>query len=291
MTTPNYSGSTSSGQFGNDAADTSATTTDGGAKQEAQQQAKQVAGTAADQSKHVAGVAKDQAQNVAAEAKYQARGLVDEAKAQVDEQSRTQKDRLANTLRTFSDDLEQMASKSDQSGMAADLARQVASKAKDVSSHLENHDPSDLLDDVRDFARRKPGMFLLGAAAAGMVAGRLARGAKEAKGNSDSSRSGYSQSGYSGSQGGYAGTQAGVYDTPSGTASGLPTAGVGYPAADPAYPVESNVGIGEQGYSEGWVEGDAPDPNIGLIGGDVTARPVVGGESTFIEDQMGRDKA
>ena len=35
--------------------------------------------------------------------------------------------------------------------------------------------PAQLLDDARDFARRKPGTFLLGALAAGVVAGRLFR--------------------------------------------------------------------------------------------------------------------
>ena len=39
---------------------------------------------------------------------------------------------------------------------------------------------ADLLDDIRSFARRKPGAFLLGAAVAGIVAGRMFRGAKDA---------------------------------------------------------------------------------------------------------------
>ena len=41
---------------------------------------------------------------------------------------------------------------------------------------LQNREPAELLDEVRSFARRKPGLFLLGAAAAGVVAGRLTRG-------------------------------------------------------------------------------------------------------------------
>jgi hypothetical protein len=149
------------------------------------QQAQQTAGTAADEGKHVAGTAGHEARQVASEAKSQARSLLDEATTQVDEQSRAQKDRLAETVRTFSDDLDQMSVQG--SGMASEMARQVAERARSLSSQLESKEPRELLDDVRDFARRKPGTFLLGALAAGVVAGRLTRGAKEAQSNGGSS--------------------------------------------------------------------------------------------------------
>ena len=101
-----------------------------------------------------------------------------EATSQVEDQSRTQRDRIVETLRTFGDDLDKMATQSD-GGMAADLAREGASRARELSSQLDGREPRDLLDDVRSFARRKPGTFLLGALAAGVVAGRLTRGAKD----------------------------------------------------------------------------------------------------------------
>jgi hypothetical protein len=169
--------------------------------------AQETAATAADESKHVAGVAKDEAQHVAEQAKQQARGLLDDAKSQVDEQSRSQRDRLVGTLQAFSDDLEQMASQGGRTGLATDLARQLAAKTRDLSSNLDGREPSDLLDDARDFARRRPGLFLAGALAAGVVAGRLARGAKQAQ----QTRS--------------------PYDDPRGTATGDPLAGTAYPSA------------------------------------------------------------
>jgi hypothetical protein len=43
---------------------------------------------------------------------------------------------------------------------------------------LQNREPADLLEEVRSYARRKPGTFLLGAALAGVVAGRLTSGIK-----------------------------------------------------------------------------------------------------------------
>lgn len=142
--------------------------------------ASEVAGTASDEGRHVASVAQDEARSVASEATAHARGLVDQATAQVEEQSREQARRLAGTVRTFGDDLHSMAEGS-QGGMAADLARQVADRARSLSSQLEDREPRELLGDVKDFARRRPGTFLLGALAAGVVAGRLARGAKEAQ--------------------------------------------------------------------------------------------------------------
>jgi vacuolar-type H+-ATPase subunit H len=223
MTTPHYTG------------DPGPTGVEG--EQDAKEQAKQTAGTATEESRHVAGVAKDEAQNVAAEARQQARTLKDEAMTQVDEQSRTQRDRLVDTLRTFSDDLEQMASQGGRSGMATDLTRQVAGKARELGSQLDGREPTDLLDDVRSFARRRPGAFLLGAVAAGVVAGRLTRGTKDASSGGSSPRS--------------------VYDDPRGTATGDPIQGTGYPAGDPAYP------SGVSGVSAEGATGEALDPEIG----------------------------
>jgi hypothetical protein len=141
--------------------------------------AQQVAGTATDEGKHVAGVAAEQAQNVASTAAEQARSVAGQAVGQVrdqlGEQATTQRDRLAGTLRSFGDDLESMASSQDAPGLAKDLAREVSDRARALGSHLEGRQPGELLEDVRDLARRRPGTFLLGALAAGVVAGRLLR--------------------------------------------------------------------------------------------------------------------
>jgi hypothetical protein len=146
------------------------------------ERAQQTAGTAAEEGKHVADVAAGEAKGVAAEAAQEARGVVDDAMTQVrrqlDDQGRQQKDRLAGTLSTFSDDLSRMAEGG--SGLAGQLAREAAARARALSSHLDGHEPGELLDDVRRFARQRPGTFLLGALAAGVVVGRLVRGTKDA---------------------------------------------------------------------------------------------------------------
>jgi vacuolar-type H+-ATPase subunit H len=180
-TTPNTSLGTSPGTHDTDdpaAGDSSSGVAD--KAQNAKHAAQETASTAADETRHVAGVAGEEARKVAGEAKDQARHLWDEALGQVDEQSRAQRDRLVGTLDSFSSDLVQMAEQSTTPGLAADVARQVAERARALGDHLDGRAPADLLDDVRSFARRRPGVFLLGALTAGVLAGRLARGAKAA---------------------------------------------------------------------------------------------------------------
>jgi len=213
---------------------TGAGSTGGGAND----QAKEAAGTAAEQGKHVAGTAADEAKNVGQEAKAQASNLLGEAKSQVDEQARSQRDRLVSTLRTFGDDIEKMANgEQTGGGMAQDLARQVADRAREFSSRMDGREPTELLDEVRAFARRRPGAFLFGALAAGVVAGRVTRGAKQAnQGPSyDSQVTGAGGTLPTSGQG-FTETS---YTEVTGTAAGAPTAGVGTPQTPPAYPAGS----------------------------------------------------
>lgn len=82
-----------------------------------------------------------------------------------------------------------MASSSDSSGIAAEVVRQAATRIQGVADWLESREPQDLVEDARNFARRKPGVFLLGAAAAGLAAGRLTRAGVDVKRDTSSSSS------------------------------------------------------------------------------------------------------
>jgi uncharacterized protein YjbJ (UPF0337 family) len=144
------------------------------------QRAEQVKGAVAEQSGEVAGTAKEQVQQVASEAAGQARDLAAEARDQVRQQTDTQRERLAGTLHQLGDELRSMAEQSSGSGVATEVARQAADRVHGLGSYVERNQPGDLLGDIRAFARRRPGTFLLGAAAAGVLAGRLTRGAKAA---------------------------------------------------------------------------------------------------------------
>jgi gas vesicle protein len=232
MTTADFGSHPASGSgSGDDSSSTSA-----------KDRATQAAGTAADEGRHVAGVAQDEARKVASEATDQVQNLLSQATSQVEEQSRTQRDRLVETMRTFGDDLDNMASQND-GGMAADVAHDVADRVRRLTSHLDGREPRELLDDVRSFARRKPGTFLLGALVGGMVAGRLTRGAKAAH---DAPSSGASEVTYQAPVVADVGGRTPPPPVAPGTATGEPLAGTGYPATPPVYPAGSEL-AGESG--------------------------------------------
>jgi len=140
-------------------------------------EAGRVADVAADAAHRVLGSGRDGAARVTAEAKTQTQGLVTEARAQLSEQAGAQQTRVAEGLRSLSDELSTMVNSSDGTGMAHDLVQQLASRAGSVSSWLDTRDPAALLQEARTFARRKPGAFIFFAVTAGVLAGRLTRNA------------------------------------------------------------------------------------------------------------------
>jgi len=135
----------------------------------------------ADAGRTVAETAATQADRVAGEARRQARGLFDEAREQLTEQARSGQRTAAQRLHTLADELRHMAGRGDQGSPAGGLARQAADRAGECAEWLERAQPGDLLEEVRGFAARRPGTFLLGAAVAGLVVGRLTRGAVDAR--------------------------------------------------------------------------------------------------------------
>ncbi|WP_211881441.1 hypothetical protein [Pseudarthrobacter albicanus] len=141
----------------------------------AQEQAGEVARQAADSARNVAETAKSEAANVAAEVKINAKDLLYQAKSDLTEQAATQQQKVAQGLRSISAELHSMASAPDQPGVAADLVRQAAERSSAVASWLDDRDPGSLLDEVKSFARQRPGTFLMLAAGAGILAGRLSR--------------------------------------------------------------------------------------------------------------------
>jgi gas vesicle protein len=155
-------------------------------KDVAKDQAAQVGQSAAEAGQHVAGVAKEQASQVTAEAGKQAKDLIAQAQVQLKEQAGTQQARLVSGLQSLRDELSSMVEKSENPGVATDLARQAADRSGSVANWLDGREPAAVLDDLTSFARRKPGAFLAIAAGLGLVAGRLTRGlAADAKSSDD----------------------------------------------------------------------------------------------------------
>ncbi|MFC7847621.1 hypothetical protein ACFUTU_04005 [Arthrobacter sp. NPDC057388] len=148
---------------------------DASKKDVAKDEAANVAGHAAGAAQNVAETAKTEAKNVAYEAKNSARDLLHQAKSDLTSQAGTQQTKAAEGIRNISSQLRSMADAPDQQGVASDLIRQAADRSADVASWLDNRDPGSLLDEVKSFARQRPGTFLLIAAGAGLLAGRLGR--------------------------------------------------------------------------------------------------------------------
>ncbi|GAA1404087.1 hypothetical protein ACFQZ4_50870 [Catellatospora coxensis] len=119
--------------------------------------------------------ATEQVQQVAQETGSQVRSLVDTATHELRDQAGTQQQRIAGGLHTIADDLSSMCQGNGSDRMAGQLMQQVSAGAHRTADWLEHREPGKVLDEVRDYARRHPGTFLLGALAAGLVVGRLTR--------------------------------------------------------------------------------------------------------------------
>jgi hypothetical protein len=142
----------------------------------AKDQAVQLGQGAAQAGQQVAGVTKEQVGQVAAEAGQQVKDLLGQAQTELSTQAGAQQQRVASGLRSLGDELRSMTDHGGEQGVATDLARQAASRSHDVAAWLDQREPGQLLSEVREFARNRPGMFLALAVGAGVAAARLGRG-------------------------------------------------------------------------------------------------------------------
>jgi ElaB/YqjD/DUF883 family membrane-anchored ribosome-binding protein len=264
------------------------------------------AGTVGHETKQAAGdvaqTAGQEAKQVTREATDQVRQLWSQTRRDLTDQAATQQTRVAGSLRELADQLGSMAGSADQDGMARGLVDDVARRAGDAASWLDQRDPGSLLDEARSFARQRPGTFLAIAAGVGVLAGRLSRSlVDEARDSDDSSStdvgastgaqfaetngsstygtSTYATSTYGGT--GYAAGTTGGYGDGIGTTgsnggTGMPTAtdpAASTPAATPVTPATV-------------VEGGATVPGDELPGAHRSSQPIApDGTPTPIDDQ------
>ncbi len=158
--------------------DSPSTTADGSSSTTdvAKDEARSVGQSTAQAGKQVAGTAAEQAQQVTQETRRQAQDLLAQGRSQATEQARNGQQKAAGSLSALADEMRTLTDGEGGSGPAHDLVRQATDAVEGLAGHLRDREPGDLLEDVRSFARRRPGMFLLGAAVAGVVAGRLTTG-------------------------------------------------------------------------------------------------------------------
>jgi hypothetical protein len=157
--------------------------------QDAAQQATARAGEVGDHAATAAGDVKDtavgQAQQVKDETVRQAKDVAAQAQSQLKEQARAQSQRASANLHDLGDELRQMA-QAGTGGPASQLADQAADRAHQLGGYLENREPGDIVDDMRHWARQRPGAFLAGAAVLGLAVGRIGRGVKDTSGSTSS---------------------------------------------------------------------------------------------------------
>ncbi|MEV0153845.1 hypothetical protein AB0H57_08910 [Micromonospora sp. NPDC050686] len=147
----------------------------GGTTDQARQAASQVGQQAAHAGGQVGHAAAEQGRQVAEQARQQARNLTGETTSQLHEQARTQQHRAADGLRGLGRELDTMADRGGDNGMAGEAVRRVAMVADRTAGWLDEREPGEVMDDVRRYAGQHPGMFLAGAAVAGVLVGRLTR--------------------------------------------------------------------------------------------------------------------
>ncbi|TQJ35050.1 hypothetical protein [Arthrobacter sp. SLBN-122] len=249
-------------------------------KEAAKEEAADVARTAAGSAQNVAQTAKGEAANVAHEAKANAQDLLHQAKSGLTSQAGTQQQKAAEGIRNISSQLHSMASSPDQQGMASDLVRQAAERTSSMASWLENREPGDLLNEVQRFARNRPGTFLLLAAGAGVLAGRLTRGLTAGAPGSSSSTSTGSRAGLSGQ---YSGTPYG--DQYSQT---TPVAGGTVPPPPVQLPGPATTTAGYDGGAPGSSYPEAAGPASGLDSPQLVEEPWSGNQ---LSDDPLRDRA
>lgn len=135
-------------------------------------EAARVGQSAKDAGDRVARTAAGQARQVTAETTHQARDLLEQGRQQLREQAAFQQEKVALRLTTIANELREMAHSS-KSAPVSELAHHGAESLHQLASWLKDQQPGELLEQARRFARRRPGVFLLGAALAGVAAGRL----------------------------------------------------------------------------------------------------------------------
>ena len=169
----------------------------------AKDEAAQVGQVAASAATDVAGTAKQQAGHVAGEAVNQLRSLTDDARNQASQQASNATEQLSTRVRSLAGEMRDLGQgKGDANGTIAGLVQQLADRGEQLADQISARGPGGLVQDLRSFAARKPGTFLLGALAAGVVTGRLVKGA-----TADSSPSGTStRTGYGTTGAGYGAT-------------------------------------------------------------------------------------
>jgi hypothetical protein len=128
--------------------------------------ARSMTDTAKSEGKAVVGTAKDETARLASSARS-------EFRRQGDEQTK----RMAERVRDVADQLDGIKRGEAPSGATATVIEEIGSRAQRVASRLDDGGIEGVTSEMKQFARQRPGLFLLGAFGLGIAAGRTLRNA------------------------------------------------------------------------------------------------------------------
>jgi hypothetical protein len=154
----------------------------------ARQEGRHVKGTAKDAASNVADTAAARGRQITGQAKRHARSIAGDAQRQLRSHAREETQRAGAALSTAGDQLRALADgRVDEAGVLGSYVEAAADAVNRWADIIQDRGLDGLLDDLRAFGRHRPGMFLAGALAAGIVAGRFGRNAAQELGDTDTS--------------------------------------------------------------------------------------------------------
>jgi len=140
------------------------------------EQGGEVAAKAAEAGKNVAHEAKAQASQVVGQAKEQIHTVVGQAKTEVRGQLDAKAGQAAGGLRSLSEQLTALQQgRPEQAGQIGSYLSEAQRTVSSFAERIDRDGVQGVMNDVTQFARRRPGLFLLGAATVGFAMGRTLR--------------------------------------------------------------------------------------------------------------------
>jgi len=156
------------------------TGTEKGGMERVAEQAGAVQSAVGDQAGEIATQAREHASEVAQDAMTQGREVLDRAKTALREQADTRTSEVSQGLRRLGAEVDALAEGRPQdAGPVADYVRQMGVRVREAADRVDEVGFDGIVEDVSDFGRRRPGVFLLAAGAAGFVAGRAIRAGRQ----------------------------------------------------------------------------------------------------------------
>ncbi|HEX6256053.1 MAG TPA: hypothetical protein VFZ70_09600 [Euzebyales bacterium] len=169
--------------------DQRSTSSGGYANDVARREGEHLKGSARDAAATVGDTAAQHGQRLKRDAREHARGVARNAQRQLRGHAQEETQRAGAALSTAGDQLRALAQgRVDDAGVLGDYVDQAADAVNRWAHTVQDRGLDGLLDDLRSFGRRRPGMFLAGALAAGVVVGRFGRNAAQELGDETGAR-------------------------------------------------------------------------------------------------------